>query len=261
MRLLVAHCSDRGGRAENQDYVGFHANEVIGCFVLADGVGGHSGGALASRSAVAGALTQFGHTPAVDRPGLERVIHSAREALTDTRRQHPEAADMNTTIATLLVDTGRGQALWSHLGDSRIYLFRNGRAHALTRDHSVLQALIDAGMAGGRDTAERNALYASVGTDEIPPQALCEAPLEIRAGDAFLLCSDGFWEALDEGTMEAALAESTLPEQWVQDMVGRIAAPRAQGQDNFSAMAVWIGDRVEITRIQPPRPVPAGRQV
>ncbi|MFN3986964.1 MAG: PP2C family protein-serine/threonine phosphatase [Rhodocyclaceae bacterium] len=252
MRLAVAQCSHRGGRECNEDYLDFCGNESIGCFALADGTGGYRGGALAAESVVRQVLQAFSGAPKVCRETVEAALASARSALMRERARHPELASMNTTLATLMVDTSQAVAYWSHLGDSRIYLFRNGRAHVLTHDHSVLQALIDAGLVRGnpRGHVDRNTLYASVGSDETPPHAICEKPVALRPGDVFLLCTDGFWEALDESLMEALLLDARLPEQWINNMVASIPRPDAREQDNFSALAVWVGEREEVTRIQ-----------
>jgi serine/threonine protein phosphatase PrpC len=251
MHLSVAHYSSPGGRDSNQDYIGFSANESMGCFSIADGAGGYQGGAVAARTVVAEVLTRFGEAPATRCTDASWSIDAARHALHRARLQYPEWADMNTTIAILMLDTATAHAAWSHLGDSRIYLFRNGRAHLLTHDHSVMQAMLDAGYARGplRGRPERGSLYASVGCGEPPSTDVCNGPLVIRPGDAFLLCSDGFWDVVDEATMEDALTGAQQPEQWITRMVERIVDPASRERDNFSALAIWVGARLEITRI------------
>lgn len=261
MHLSIAHCTETGGRENNQDYVGFCANERMGCFTLADGAGGYQGGEVASRAVVREVLRSFQEAPAVRCAKPDWAIGVAREALERARTLHPDCREMNTTVATLLIDTEAAQATWCQLGDSRIYLFRNGRARVLTHDHSILQAMMDAGFVRGelRGRGDRTALYAAVGSGDTPPTALCEAPLALMPGDAFLLCSDGFWEVLDEADMEEALKGATLPEEWVKGMLARIAQPAAVGMDNFSAIAVWVGERIEVTRIVPEYATDVGR--
>jgi len=251
MRLSVAQCSHRGGRASNEDYLGFCANETVGCFVLADGTGGYSGGAFAAETVVKEVLAFFSSSPEVSHNTIEGSITTARQALAQARQQRPDFKTMNTTIATLMIDTRQPRAYWSHLGDSRIYLFRNGRARALTSDHSLLQSMIDAGLASGgtRGKSERNTLYAAVGSGEVPERAICEVPVELFEGDAFLLCSDGFWEVVGEEMMETQLLYAASPEQWIENMVKHFPEPETEDQDNFSALAVWVGEREEVTRI------------
>ncbi|MDR2030764.1 MAG: serine/threonine-protein phosphatase [Azoarcus sp.] len=249
MRLSVAQRSERGGREYNEDFIGFCASETQGCFVLADGAGGHEGGALAAKTAVQHVLSFFSAAPTVDGVAINASISVARHALANARAHHPHYAEMDTTIAALMLDTERALAYWSHLGDSRVYLFRNGRARLLTRDHSVLQSMIDAGMFNGalRGNRKRSMLYVAVGSGDIPEHAVCDKPLTLLSGDIFLLCSDGFWESVGEEVMEAALQRTNAPEQWLDAMVGEIAAPDAADQDNYSALAVWVGEREEIT--------------
>ncbi|MCL1826155.1 MAG: serine/threonine-protein phosphatase [Betaproteobacteria bacterium] len=249
MRLSVAQRSERGGRVANEDAVAFCANETQGCFVLADGTGGHEGGALASNTVVKQVLIHFSAMPNVGEESAGMLITVARGALSDVRRRYPQFPEMNTTIATLVLDVEQGSAYWNYLGDSRIYLFRNGRARSLTTDHSILQSMIDAGFVTGalRGNSKRNMLYAAVGCDEMPEHAVRDEPLALQPGDAFLLCTDGFWENVDEGIMEEALREAKTPEQWIDDMMEEIPDPLSPDQDNFSAMAVWIGEREATT--------------
>ncbi len=252
MRLSVAEFSARGGRETNEDYVGFCANDAIGCFALADGVGGHEGGALASQIVVQQVLKTFSELPRVHAETIRATVTVAREALAQARLSNPDFVHMNTTLATLMLDASQALAYWMHLGDSRIYLFRNGRARVLTTDHSILQSMIDAGLAKGdvRGEVERSTLYASVGSAEVPQNAVCQAPLALQDGDVFLLCSDGFWESVNEQMMESLLQVAENEQQWICHMVSQIRNPHAPEQDNFSAVAVWIGNQEGTTRIQ-----------
>jgi serine/threonine protein phosphatase PrpC len=249
IRLSVAHRSERGGREANEDAVGFCANETQGCFVLADGTGGHEGGALASDTVVRRVLAHFSATPRVDDDSASTLMMVAREALSEVRRLYPQFSEMNTTIATLVLDTERKLAYWNSLGDSRIYLFRNGRARSLTTDHSILQSMIDAGFFTGdlRGNSRRNMLYAAVGSDEVPECAIHDEPFTLQSGDVFLLCSDGFWENIGEEIMEEMLQQAEAPEEWIDDMMDELPEPHAPNQDNFSALAVWIGEQEAVT--------------
>ena len=256
MRLSVAERSERGGRERNEDAVGFCANETLGCFVLADGTGGHKGGEVASDVVVQQVLTHFPAAPKGDIETIATLIDVARDALLEAREHHSQYPEMDTTIVTLVLDLEQERAYWGHLGDSRIYLFRCGRARVLTTDHSVLQSLMDAGFFTGalRGNIKRNMLYAAVGCEEMPERVVCEEPAVVRSGDVFLLCSDGFWEALREDIMEELLQQARTPDEWLESLVDAVPEPDAPGQDNFSALAIWVGEREEATtRIEPPR--------
>ena len=83
----------------------------------------------------------------------------------------------------------------------------------------------------------------------MPPTALGAEPLSLVEGDAFLICSDGFWDALDECGMEEALQDVDTPEAWMQGMVDMIKREGGGVEDNFSALAVWVGKKISVTRI------------
>ncbi|MCL2590789.1 MAG: protein phosphatase 2C domain-containing protein [Betaproteobacteria bacterium] len=251
MRLSVAQRSECGGRPRNEDWIGFCANDTRGCFILADGAGGCGGGAIASRVVVREVLSHFSETPEVNQNSISKTIPMARIALANARERYPRLSQMDTTMAVLMLDTQQARAYWSSIGDSRIYLFRHGRAHTLTNDHSVLQSMIDAGLISSsmRGNKKRTVLYAAVGSGDIPEQAVCQKPLALKSGDIFLLCSDGFWESVSEEEMESVLQQATSPQHWINGMVYQFSNPEAGDQDNFSALAVWVGDQEEVTRI------------
>jgi len=255
MGLSVAQRSECGGRRRNEDSLGFCADETLGCFVLADGAGGYSGGCVASKVVVRQILALFSASPKVSQSAVAEAISAARQALARFRAEYPRLSVMDTTMVMLMLDTQQALAYWSHLGDSRIYLFRRGRARRLTNDHSLLQSMIDGGLVDGatRGNKQRNILYATVGSGEIPAQAVCEKPLALQPGDIFLLCSDGFWESVNEEIMEETLLEAESPEQWLNDMMRQLPDPLAAEQDNFSALAVWVGKPEENTRRIPAR--------
>lgn len=250
-RITVAAASERGARAVNEDAVRFAAGNEVGCFVVADGAGGHGGGDIAARAVVRGMLEAFGARSAVDMQVLNRGLGLARNYLGEARRAHRAVQGMNSTVACLLVDTVGREALWLQLGDTRIYLFRNQRVHLLTHDHSVLQSTIDAGFRRGsvRGAADRNRLYASVDCDDEVPNMRSETAVAIAEGDAFLICTDGFWDLVDEGVMESALRSAANPRTWIDALFAHIRVEPDGLQDNSTAIAVWIGCKDETTFI------------
>lgn len=249
MRIAVATLSERGDRAVNEDAFNFLAANDVGCFILADGAGGHGCGDVASKAVVQEMLSAFSEQPVVSKQVLERGLDLARANLDRQRRSHAEGGQMDSTVVCLLLDAAQGSALWLQLGDSRIYLFRNQRAHLLTRDHSVLQSIIDAGLHRGsiRGAADRNRLYASVCAETQPADMLSTEPLAIEDGDIFLLCSDGFWDAVDEPLMEGCLRRSQNPRQWLDTLFGEGRPAGGNWDDNATALAVWLGCKDETT--------------
>lgn len=242
---IDVHTSTRvGRRARNEDACGVVSHHAGWCCALADGAGGHGAGDVAACTALASAL----HGPLPDRSidvspqGLADRVDRANRAVIGAQSERASQSDMRTTLVVLAIDAARAQACWAHAGDSRLYLFRGGRLLARTRDHSLVQALRDAGMSEAADAGRigRSVLTASLGEAEGLEPAV--SPLSrIGPGDAFLLCSDGFWERLSDDEMAGELRRSFSPAHWVEQMQALIERRAGPTQDNYSAVAVWCG--------------------
>jgi PPM family protein phosphatase len=177
----------------------------------------------------------------------------AESAIAEAKAQNPDAPQMSATVTALLIDSGQDQALWGHIGDTRLYLFRRGRAHRLTQDHSVAQSLIDAGYASDEDTRkhpQRSVLYGALGMSGDAEPNIPVHALAIEEGDAFLICSDGLWEPIFEQDMERALAKAEGPEQWLVSMGHTVAQRTSERHDNYTGVAVWVGSPHDFTVTQ-----------
>ncbi len=158
----------------------------------------------------------------------------------------PKLSDMSSTVAALLIDQQAARAVWAHLGDTRIYLFRGGRLLAVTSDHSLTQQLIEAGYVGAdqqRSHPQRNILLAAVGADGEMPVTATEQATALEPGDALLVCSDGLWEWVHEDDMEQSLATTARSDDWLAAMSAMAdAAVRAAGKvrDNYSVYAIRV---------------------
>jgi serine/threonine protein phosphatase PrpC len=249
LRLSWAQASETGMRATNQDAIGAARNGELACFVVADGTGGHHGGGVASRVVADAVLGAFRAQPAFGVEPLLSYVAQASDKVAQARRADPELADMSSTVAALLVDQQSARAAWAHLGDSRIYLFRGGRLHAVTHDHSLAQQLVDAGYARPdqlRTHPQRNILLAAIGAEGDAKVAASEGEIALQAGDALLVCSDGLWEWVHEHDMEQTLAAAALSEDWLAAMCAAAdAAVRAAGKlrDNYSAYAIRVHEQ------------------
>jgi serine/threonine protein phosphatase PrpC len=238
--LSVAEVSSVGGRASNQDAIGRAERGELACFVVSDGAGGHEGGEIASQTVVQAVLSNSADaTPA--------MVAEAAIAVARSKRERPSLQGMSATVALALVDRAGAQATWAHMGDTRIYLFRRGRLLHATRDHSMVQQMIDAGLAAGADPRshpKRNVLYAAIGTEnEVLPSVM--PPMALRTGDAILICTDGLWEWVAEPQMELLLAKAGSAQEWLT-AICTLADERAglvhKARDNFSAQAIFIGE-------------------
>lgn len=241
MELKITVLSKPGGRPVNEDAYGFWSNESACCCVMSDGAGGHAGGAVASKLAVAEVLAWFRQRPDCSAGGIAEALRRANSAIVAMQRQSPQYARMRATVVVLAVDPARGTAIWGHIGDTRLYCFRDRRIILQTRDHSVLQSMVDAGYLQSEDlrgAPQRNLLLAALGDGAEFEPRIEDAAFALRDGDIFLLCTDGFWEYVDELHMEGALSLAASGEAWLRQLESRVISEGSEGQDNYSALVV-----------------------
>jgi serine/threonine protein phosphatase PrpC len=212
------------------------------CFcVLSDGAGGHRGGDVASKLVVRETLGWFHERHTFDGESIEAAMRHANDSLVREQQARADVGDMRATCVVLAIDYERELAAWGHVGDSRVYCFRAGVIAAQTRDHSVVQSMVDAGYldAGDlRQAPERNQLLAALGDPERCEPAVQREPFAVQARDAFLLCSDGLWEYVEEREMIETLRDATTAEDWLRVLESHVLARGRPGQDNYSAVAV-----------------------
>ena len=246
LSLEIALLSEPGGRKYNEDACGHWHSERHLCCVLADGAGGHGGGDIAARLAVQSMLQAFAAMPEADTPELLQLVRDTNRAVRDGRVPGTTRQDMHTTVVCLVIDYVAHRAEWAHAGDSRLYWFRGARVIDQTRDHSLVQSMVDAGMIRSdqmRTHPNRSELRSALGTrdDELEVSA-SDGACSVAAGDVFLLCSDGVWEYITEETLETSLHEAASPGDWLAVIESRIAeATRGKAShDNFTALTVWL---------------------
>jgi len=249
LAVRVSQRSSIGSRSSNQDCVGVEQHQGHWCLVLSDGAGGHSDGALASRLVVDRVLTGFRSRPPVDASDLSELLLDAHDAVVAAQRARgatDRASAMHATVVVLMIDTTTGRALWGHVGDSRLYLWRDGRVVAMTRDDSVVQWMLDAGVIDSgriREVAQPGLLLAALGSEEdVEPNVVSE-PFELCDADAFLLCSDGWWSGLEESQIDDLLVQAATPDDWLDAMAAATLERADPKQDNYSAIGCWIGER------------------
>ncbi|MCI8919333.1 MAG: serine/threonine-protein phosphatase [Eubacterium sp.] len=234
--------SKSGERARNEDYVGIQSRGSAYCFVLADGLGGHGGGDEASRLAVEYILNDFIINGEVTEQYLKRCFEGAQACLLQKQKEQGRFFDLKTTLVILLADSRL--ARWGHIGDSRLYYYKNKKARARTLDHSVPQMLAAAGKIKEKEIrghADRSRLLRVMGTEWDQPRYELSGPLERSGGEAFLLCSDGFWEWIQDRAMQSALKRSKSPAEWLQRMEKDILKyGTGNSMDNYSAVAVFL---------------------
>ena len=232
--------TDKGGRPLNEDRADWAGSGDRYCFILCDGLGGHGMGDRAAELVTAYIKERF-----LAGEGLEAfaagALPGAQAALRSAQAADPRLKGMRTTAVILCIEGDRGLAL--HIGDSRLYRFRGGKIVSRTRDHSIPQVLCMSGEIEEseiRSHPDRNKLLRALGDDS--EELRCESSsFDVAEGDAFLLCSDGFWEPVTEIEMERTLAEEPKAKKWLAAMV-KLAVKNSAGKpmDNFTAIAVKV---------------------
>jgi serine/threonine protein phosphatase PrpC len=242
MALVIETCTAQhiGDRTEQQDRVGIFGHlRAKGTLlaVLADGMGGHTGGALAAEQVLHSAKQNFDAavpSAANIREVLAASIADAHDAIKLTR--YTSEQDPHSTACLLVLQPGRAD--WAYCGDSRIYHFRNGERLARTTDHSYVMDLVKKGFiteAQAEQHPNKNILLSCLGDVEPPTVDVGEvAPLV--AGDAFLVCSDGLWAYFSDNELGRVLNEFT-PRQAAEMLIDK-ARERANGRGDNCSLAI-----------------------
>jgi len=256
--LAMAGLTDPGRvRPENEDCIAFHPD--IGFAVLADGMGGHQAGEVASRMAV-DVMTRFcadvfasnERKTADDEPcvheheTLKAAAEAANTAIFEMARHTPEYAGMGATLVTVLFQNGH--LCVGHVGDSRLYRLRDGKLELLTQDHSVVQELLNRGLVTpeqARQSVSKNLVTRALGVD-LKVQADFDT-LSTEPDDLYLLCSDGLNDVLTDSEIEYLL---NTPGAGLDDAARRLvdAANAGGGPDNVSVILARTAGRFRRTR-------------
>ena len=239
MRFAVYQVSRKGGREKNEDRMGYCYTRDSGLFALADGMGGHPEGEVASQLALQtlAAMFQREAKPALKEPlrflheaiiaGHHQLLRYATErSLVDTPR--------TTVVACLLQGNS---AYWAHCGDSRLYLVRGDKLIARTRDHSYseLQETLSHVVPIG-ERFNRNVLFTCLGSPG-KPVVDTAGPLVMHPGDRVLLCSDGLWGSVSDAAIADLLARHPISDA-VPEMVEQALRQAGAKSDNVTALAV-----------------------
>jgi serine/threonine protein phosphatase PrpC len=243
VQFSVYQVSRKGGREKNEDRMGYCYTRDAGLFALADGMGGHPEGEVASQLALQtmAALFQRDAKPTLDDP--LRFLHDAIIAgHHQLLRYATEQALMDTPRTTLVACVLQGDAAyWAHCGDSRLYMVREGKLIARTRDHSYseLQETLAHVVPMG-EKFNRNVLFTCLGSPG-KPVIDTAGPLLLHSGDRVLLCSDGLWGSVSDAEIAQELAQRTLADA-VPELVERALRHAGAKSDNVTVLAAeWEG--------------------
>lgn len=247
MKISYAVTSEQGARHDNQDRTGTLLGDRSACFLVCDGVAGLPGGDRAAQLVRDTLLAALDGEQPLSPQHTHAAIVACQQSVLEAQQLNPDFSRMSTTLAALFIDREQQLAWWAHAGDSRIYHFRRGFVRDVTRDHSLAQQLEDAGYEN--TGINSNLLYNALGADAARDASYSEL-VSLEDGDAFLVCTDGFWLNLTSAEMEQALRMVTACDQWLTLM--QQAVNRSSISDNLSAVAVWIGSPQETTLLHSP---------
>jgi len=204
-------------------------------FAVADGLGGHEAGEIASALAIKKLISAAPKRP--DRMALDRAVRAANSAVIKAVQDGQGKSGMGTTMTAAII--GEGRVVVAQVGDSRAYLLRRGRLMQMTEDHSIVAAMVRSGtltVEQARSHPQRNVITRALGTEESLQVDTYE--FEALRGDRWLLCSDGLTTMVPNDRIESILAANPLPSAAAEALIQ--AANNAGGHDNISVVIVDI---------------------
>ena len=237
MNYTYSAFSNRGGRENNEDAVKTCIRGESAVFVVADGLGGHGFGEVASDIAVNAVCRAFEKAEISEEAARSCVLY-ANSSVIEKQNSEPKYKNMRSTVACAFV-CGK-DVYCANIGDTRIYLFHDGRARLISQDHSVaaITARAQSKSLDTRCDPDRNRLTRVLGNCEDTEPYINR--IQVENGDALLLCTDGFWEYIPETEMEFDLIKSRNTSEWISYMLVRIFDRAPQNHDNLTAVSVMF---------------------
>ena len=247
MKFTIFQNSRQGPRPYNQDRLAYSYSKDALLLVVADGMGGHKNGEIAAQLAVTTMTEAFQRlaVPTLSSPAkflIENIqqVHDMIDQLTQEREM---LESPRTTIVAAVVQ--RGVMYCAHVGDSRLYHFRDGHLLYRTEDHSIVQSLYNKGMIEKGDMSThpyRHKVYSCLGGD-IPPKIELSNRHELAEGDTILLCTDGVWGAVADDQMRRILNNPLITES-VTELLNQAESVSQEQGDNMSAIGLQWGDKL-----------------
>lgn len=246
MKFTIYQSSRQGPRAYNQDRLAYSYSKDALLMVLADGMGGHRHGEVAAQLAVKTLTEAFQRLalPRLSSPAkfLTDHIQQVHDMIENVRETDQLLESPRTTIVAAIIQ--RNTLYCAHVGDSRLYHFRDGHLMFRTEDHSVVQSMYRKGLISRDEMVAhpyRNKIYNCLGGDNIPQIDLADRH-ELQDGDIILLCTDGIWNVVDDSAIKHILISGVINET-VNQLLDTSEKNSDHTGDNMSAIGLQWGDR------------------
>lgn len=243
MQFEIGRTSRLGNREINQDRLTAIESDQGAVLVLGDGLGGKPGGELAAQTLIDSISTELALNPLPaehPRKFLHELVRRAHHAiLMAGAEQRPPVTPGSTAVVCLVQDR---KVWWAHVGDSRFYLIRDGLPLYRTQDHSYVEQLYQEGRISLKKTHDhpmRNYVTQCIGLFPHEPEITVSKGTALVEGDVLLLCSDGFWEPLDDAQIGAVIETGTLNDS-LNTLAERAEASKYPRSDNTSAIALRV---------------------
>ncbi len=263
MKFSIFQSSRQGGRKYNQDRVIYAYSRHALLFAIADGMGGHIHGEVAAQIVVQLLADHFNEQARqlIDAPFhfLETALRQAHGAILSYAEYHQLADSPRTTCVAGIIQ--HDTAYWAHVGDSRLYFFRQGKLFERTQDHSVVQRLFDQGRINRIQMAthpERNKIYNCLGGLDSPDITLSKRT-RLHDGDTLLLCSDGLWGMLSTSEISSIIDVYPI-EQAMHEMMDHAEFRAGENSDNISAVGITWGE-IASSREHPATTAPSRKAI
>lgn len=233
MEFQFAGYTNIGLRPKNEDAYAVKQTGTALLAMVADGLGGHANGEIASSVAVRTVFSLLEKEAVDEDLLLEALLRASSEICRANISGH-------TTAAAVWIDPEN--ALAAHVGDSRIYHFRDGQILYQSEDHSYVQVAVLVGEldpSALRHHPDRNRIFRVLGDPREAPR-IDSTELTLRPGDRLLLCTDGFWEPVTETDMLRTMSETASAEEWLASMKLLVEIHQDPKQDNYTAICIQV---------------------
>lgn len=244
MKYEISKISRLGNRNSNQDRIGVVETERAVLLAVADGLGGYKGGEIAAETVVNCAIHHFKNSEfPIRNPGAlihEIILRAQRDVLSVAQANNPPLQAKSTCVICIIQD---GFASWGHLGDSRLYVLRNGAIVKRTIDHSKVEEMFQKGLITEKQKLthpEKNIITRCVGSETRRPKPTIAPAFTLQRDDVILLSSDGFWSPLSEKDIAAGLQKRNLHDA-IEGLASDAEETSYPKSDNISVVGLrWL---------------------